>query len=378
MLDFDTINFIDDENVFRLSSSSRDESISIAYPFDAVDKSFENKDMMIFFFHNTYLQSENDVFQVYINNNRIGWIFPLQSIITEENDFSQNSYFNKYKYVTYKEILKNNSSYKNFTPVSDNLYKLDDFFPDDIIILCVSVEKLSDDFSIENYLPSLCNFGYYIQNDNPYINSINNNKLPLFAEYKGKSKLKIEPSKVNIEEHFFIKNLYINHLKRIDDTTLKFFLLYQVVEYLIEKEFNIKFDKALEDYNNSRIDKNNFREKLNSYSKERNLIKSFTTDFSLPEKLSIDLSRDLRLMLDELLPDYDKSDIGDLIYDLRNILIHRYRDIDILDKEKLNLFDLITNQIELAINHYLINYSRNTDYLQNIDEFKDQYKIAFP
>lgn len=358
ILDFDTLNFIEEEKIFKLSSASKHEIINVAFPFQDVDRSFEDKDMQVFFFHNNYLQAENDVFQVFINDCRIGWIFPIQSILSEENNFADNPYFNKYKYATYKEILKNNYSHKRIIPFNENVYNLSDFFSEDIIILCISTETLRENFSVENFLPSFCNYGYYLHNDNPFIYCENNNKKSLISEYKGKDKIKIISSKINIEEHYFIKNLYTSHLKRIDDTTLKFFLLYQVIEYLIEKEFNIKFDKALEDYTNSKMDKNNFREKINDYSKERNLIRSFTNDFPLPDKLKTDLSRDLKLLLNELIINYEKEDIGDLIYDLRNILIHRYRDIDILEPDKFNLFDLVTHQIELAINHYLINYCR--------------------
>lgn len=355
---FDILNFIEEEKIFKLSNSSNDETINVTFPFQEVDRSFEDKNMQVFYFHNNYLLAENDVFQVYIDDIRIGWIFPIQSIISEENNFANNPYFNKYKYATYKEILKNNYSHKRIDSFAKNIYTLNDFFIEDIIILCISTETLQDSFVVENFLPSLCNFGYYLYNNSPFISCENNNKRSLLSEYKGGDKIKITPSKINIEEHNFIKNLYLNHLKRIDDTTLKFFLLYQVIEYLIEKEFNIKFEKALEDYTNLIIDKNNFREKINDYSKERKLIKSFTNDFPLPNKLKTDLTRDLKLFLSEFLINYEKDDIGDLIYDLRNILIHRYRDIDILESDKFNLFDLITHQMEFAINHYLINYCR--------------------
>lgn len=358
IFDFDILNFDEEENIFKLSSTSKDEIINVVFPFKEVDRSFEDNVMQVFFFHNNYLQAENDVFQVYIDDYRIGWIFPIQSILSEENNFSDNPYFNKYKYATYKEILKNKCSQKRTTTFGENLYNLGDFFFEDIIILCISSETLKEDFLVENFLPSFCNYGYYLHNNTPFIYTENNNKKSLISEYKGRSKIKIISSKINIEEHNFIKNLYTSHLKRTDDTTLKFFLLYQVIEYLIEKEFNIKFDKALEDYINTKLDKNNFREKINDYSKERNIIRSFTNDFPLPDKLKTDLSRDLKLLLDELIINYEKEDIGDLIYDLRNILIHRYRDIDILEPEKFNLFDLITHQMELAINHYLIYYCR--------------------
>ncbi|WP_439480790.1 hypothetical protein [Chryseobacterium aquaticum] len=353
--EFNELEFIDEEKIFKLISSTG--NLNVAFEPKILDKSFETSKMKVFFFQNIYLNAENDVFQVYLKKNRVGWIFPLQALISDENDFTDNPFFNKYKYATYKKILERQKTVKKITIIDDVLYSLSDFYGENVIILCISLETLPDEeFEVENFLPSLANYGYFILNDEEISIKTSISKQSLFSKYKGCEKIKIHSSKINLSEHNFLKNLYINHLKKIEDNVLKFFMLYQVIEYLLEKEFNIKFDSFLADYHAKKIDKNSFREKINEWSKERKLIKHFSTTIAIPDELVTDFSRDAKLFLENFFHKYEKEDVGDLIYDIRNILIHRYRDIDILSDDKLVTFELITEQLELIINEYLINY----------------------
>ncbi|WP_294240812.1 hypothetical protein [uncultured Chryseobacterium sp.] len=354
-IDFENLTLNVDEKIFQLQASNN--FVNVRYEPKIFDSAFEGKKMAYYFFQNAYLNAENNIFQVYHEKTRIGWVFPIQALVSNENDFAENIYFSQYKYSTYKEILSGGIATKKININSQDSYSLIDFFEDDIIIFCVSLEKLEENnMEISDFLPSFSKYGYYIyeQGDNTILRD--NDKANFFLKHTKTQKLLITKSKVKLSDHTFLQNLYYNYLKKIDDKVLRFFMLYQVIEYFLDKDFNYKFDKILKNYEEKKIDKNTFRERINKSSNERSLINNLTA-FINDDDLTVDFKRDGKLFLENF-GEYDKNEVGDIIYDIRNLLIHRYRDIDTLDTEKIKIFQIITNQLEQIINSYMINYYR--------------------
>lgn len=353
--EFDRLSFETQEKIFKLQGNGNE--IIIRYEPKILDTSFQEKEMVYFFFQNAYLNAENNIFQIFKNKRRIGWIFPIQSLVSNENDFSENIHFAKYKFCAYNEILKRGLASKRIDFNSQESYSLIDFFDENIIIFCVSLETLDDPkIDISDLLPSFAIYGYYIyDNENTVIHK-DIEKASALVKYYGEECLQIEDSKIKLSEHNFLKTLYFNYLKTVNDKVLRFFMLYQVIEYFLDKEFNLKFDLILKSFEDKKIDKNTFREKMNKSSSERSLIRKLS-EFIKDDDLIINFKRDGKLFL-ESFSAYEKEDVGDIIYDIRNLLIHRYRDIDGLDIEKIKLFQILTNQLEQVVNNYMINYNR--------------------
>ena len=64
----------------------------------------------------------------------------------------------------------------------------------------------------------------------------------------------------------------------------------------------------------------------------------------------IGLKRDCREFLDQYGVE-EKTDLGDLLYDIRNILVHNYREVK--DRELILLNDIIF-EFEIMINYLMI------------------------
>ena len=69
---------------------------------------YENVDYSVHLFHNDYLNAENDIFQLYdySSNTRIGWIFPIQALLSQDHNYAENEHFLKYAYVSFKKIVE--------------------------------------------------------------------------------------------------------------------------------------------------------------------------------------------------------------------------------------------------------------------------------
>lgn len=351
---FPNLTFQAGNSVFELSSSNSDYNFFVDYK-PIIDTEFDKKKFKLVLLSNCYLDAENDVFQVYETSlkKRIGWIFPIQILESNDNDYADNQFLNKYKFSAVKELLSRPATKTSIEEKST--YNISDLFHENIIILIVSLETLPEDyeFDLARYLPSLSNNGYYLWNKNNHEFYEEQNKI--VVKTRGKKRIKIYPSTINLYDDDFLFDLYVNHLKSINHFLLKFHFLYQVIEYFIEKSFENEFNQVLKEYEESRMSKNDLKEKINHISRERTNIKSIVNNSTIRKKISVDFTRDCKLLL-ESFNNNPPNNIGDLIYDTRNLVVHRYREI-IKNEQNLNLLKLITHELERVINNILTSYS---------------------
>ena len=64
----------------------------------SLDKSFVPDDFEMCFLYNDKV-SENSIFNLYADGIRIGWIFPIQSLESQEHDYAHNEFYLKYAYI---------------------------------------------------------------------------------------------------------------------------------------------------------------------------------------------------------------------------------------------------------------------------------------
>jgi hypothetical protein len=354
IIEFPEVEFDEENSSFILKSKDKENIFSVDY-IPHLDKEFEDKEFKIFFFSNQYLNAENDVFEVHEKElERIGWIFPIQVLESNENDFSDNEFLNKYKYPVFKKLLKgSNKKRPSFTGYSN--YRLTDFYNDDIIVFVISLETIPEEYGIDilNYLPCFANFGYYPWNTDHHQYFMQQSTLAL--KKRGSKKIKIQKSKLDISQNQFLKDLYRVHLKSINHFLLKFYFLYQVIEYLMEENFDTDFTSLVEEYKNSRLSKNDLKEKINSITRERGSISSLFEKAKVSDSIQVDFKRDCKALLETYYPKTPEN-LGDLIYDTRNLVVHRYREI-LKKEEDIDLLDLVTHELEIIINELIITYS---------------------
>ena len=353
-VEFPIVEFDLKESLFLLKSSDELFQFAVEYK-PKIDQSFESKDFEIFFFSNQYLNAENDVFEIYEKelNKRIGWVFPIQVLESNENDFCDNIYFNKYKYSAFKKLLSENPTKKQIY-FGESLFHLTDFYHENIIVFVLSKETLGDNvFSILSYLPSFSNYGYYVWNEGHHQFFAEQQSIAL--KKRGQKRITIQKSNLDISQNQFLSDLYNKHLKSINHFLLKFYFLYQVIEYLMEENFDSDFSFLVDEYRNDKLSKNDLKERINSITKERKSISSLFEKVTLDNDLKVDFIRDCKLLLDNFYSS-PPNQIGDLLYDTRNLVVHRYREI-MKDENNVRTLELITHQLELIINDLIISYS---------------------
>lgn len=171
-------NINDEQTYFELSDVQNSIKIHIDYVLTIYRDNNNNtdhkhEDYSLFILKSWVLDKENDIFQVFDkefykepNRVRLGWIFPIQALLSNEHQYADNKHFLKYAYVAFLKLLKNEEKYTTFNPqftTITNNYELTDFYGEDIIILVLSNSSLQkiDNFQIDNYITSLYSYGYY-------------------------------------------------------------------------------------------------------------------------------------------------------------------------------------------------------------------------
>ncbi len=348
--------FDDEQKVFILSDENEDYIFNIPYVAKLEAEIYNPDDYYLFLFENNHLNAENDCFQLYDENDdkRIGWVFPISVLDSNENDYAENVHLNKYKFVAFKKLLSRSFSYR-INLVSNEINSISDIFGENTFIVILSKELINkDDFNISSFYPSLATYGYYLKSNNRL--SITSPINYLVNKFRGRKKLYLKYTNSVILSVDFMVKLYEIYLKELDHHLIRFHLLYQVIEYLITNKFSSEFESLLQKYNDNLITKNNFIEEINNIRNERKNIRNIFeqlhfNDGSFAKEVKIDLERDAKDFIREFNIDENKS-LGDLIYDIRNIIVHNYREVK---NENHELLDKITYEFEILVNYLIMN-----------------------
>jgi len=355
------VEFDDVDKVFTISDDSREYSISVPYIPKLESERYDANNFHLFLFENNHLNAENDVFQLYDKDKdyRVGWIFPISVLDSNENDFAENEHLNRYKLVAYQILLSKNFDYKiEIDRINDEI-SISEVYGDDTVIVILSKEKIQNsNFNIHSYYPSLASYGYYPKNENKL--SITYPIDYLTEKFRGKTRLylKYTENKILSESESFVIKLYENYLKELDHHLIRFHLLYQIIEYFITNEFSLQFEKLLQEYKDKKITKNNFIEKINNIRSERENIRNIFeqlnfNDNSFEKEIKVALERNAKDFLEECNVEV-KNNLGDLIYAIRNMIVHNYREIT-KNENLLELLDKITYEFEIIVNYLIVN-----------------------
>lgn len=93
------LQYIKEENVFYLQDAAH-KVVCEYYPKLNLDSEYDPLQYKYLFLHNEREDySENSIFQVYVGEQRIGWIFPIQALLSNQHDYAANTFFLRYAYV---------------------------------------------------------------------------------------------------------------------------------------------------------------------------------------------------------------------------------------------------------------------------------------
>lgn len=275
-----------------------------------------------FFYNNNYV--ENNIYQVIESriDKRIGWIFPIQALISQEHDYIDNSHFLKYAFVAYEKLLNDQSDcmVKRIPVIQEGAISLFDFYPQDsfVLITCNEITKNIQDFSIHDYYASLYSQGFYASVGEYRKPVVNNN---------GK-KLYINSISDHVKTEDFLIHLFKELLNSEKHHLVKFYLLYQVVELLIEKIFNKEIVDLMEEVSKQSSNLFILKEKLGDLAKEKERINKLFTQYTKTLG-SKQIVMELGNQLLSLVAREPKKNASDSLYSVRNLLVHDYRSIPV-------------------------------------------------
>jgi hypothetical protein len=350
-------NINNNQTYFELSVVQNNIKILIDYVLTPYTD-YKPEDYSLFILKSLELNRENDIFQVYdkVADLRIGWIFPIQSLVSNKHGCAENKHFLKYAYVAFYKLLLNQEDYSHFTPSIEQIedYKLTDFYGDNIIILILfktNIQKIAN-FNIDNYLASLYSHSYYYCEPTENIKKINTcqptedlNEIKNRANLKssGNTRLILQRSSKYLQGESYIDRLFKSLLKTEEHHLVRFYLLYQVIELMIQIVFERKILDEINNFNNN-ADKNirKFKEKIDNISTEKTRVSILINDYVKINNpnLLISCNELIKLFNDDDSNEKDdiskKQDLGGALYKVRCLIVHHFRKLpDKILEEKL-------------------------------------------
>lgn len=347
-----------DNSSFKLSDTAESLSISVKYILRLEDN-YNQNDYLIYLFRHDGI-AENHIFQVYEKNleERIGWIFPLQSLMSSDHSYAVDEHFLKYAFVAFVKLLTRDSDLPDYVPNlnAENSYTLEDFYGENRVVLVLSKQLLTkiDNFNVLSYIPSLYKQGYrYLTLSNCFIEGSTKRKEIYFEETR--RRINICRTSKYLEDNSYLSFLFIDLLPYEKHCLVRFHLLYQVIELLMERILNKVLKTFLSEIQGyTDIQANILKGKLheiNSLVSERIRIQKLFTEYVENIdyiKLQDECNKLLSLAKLEQEEDFVRS-----LYTARNLLVHNYRTLPPHSEEYI---EELNESLETVIIDLLINY----------------------
>jgi hypothetical protein len=351
---FENIEFDSESKSFLLSNAEFGFNIEFPFYFDTeyngVNFDQEVTDNYLLYILHKPNCPENYIYQIKEDSidQRIGWIFPLNAIISRAHDYVNNQHFSRYAYIGMQKYLLT-KQYTYFFDLGADIsnLKITDLYQDNIILLVICKERLlGHEFDIVNYLPSLFSQNIFI-NNNSYEHQTD--PLHIFLHLKKTSEHLIENPFV-IE--LFTKLLFETH------TLIKFFVLYQIIELLIEKillsELRI-LSRKIED---KKLYTRDLRERISKFETEKDRIAKLFSEYLLIDSELI--YNNLKTNCDNFLRQIGKEDqipgtFYESLYSVRNFIFHDYRN---LPNEVFETINEINFAFENLTIHVVLNFKQ--------------------
>ena len=354
----DIVEYLVEEDVtyFRARNA---ENIGINVEYIPSATSDWDKDRFdLFFLENPYLNAENDVFEVYETSldERLGWIFPVTILESNDNDYKIYKNLNNYKYISYQKLLEQNISIQTQANTED-FYRLGDIFNNYIVcILSKDATNKIPEFNFENYLLSLYDKGYLLLNDSPKSKPIYDKSEFVRLMRADRKRITIKKSNFKICNNEFTKALYKEHLLQSESHLIRFIFLYQIIEHFMQIEFECQFNLHIREYREQRLPKNDLKEKIINSTKERELIRCVINRITITQSLKTEFIQECGYIFQDLGINVKES-FSDVVYDMRNLITHRLRHLT----SQANSLKKVTEVFERTMSELLTNYEAGED-----------------
>ena len=308
-----SLQYEKENNVFYLQNSVG-KTICEFWPKLQLDSEYNPSQYRYLFLHNEREDySENSIFQVYVDKQRIGWIFPIQALLSDQHDYAGNKFFLRYAYVAVW-LLLNNIKSENEQEISSEIF-LDDFYDNSLTLLVLdneNISRLEGTFGIENYTISLYQYGYSWSGRGNLDSQIE--KPDKIIHLKSIAK--------ELQQTKYIYTMFEKEIPKIQEAFARFHTYYQIVEILISIVFEDKFKTFVDLLKNSKESLFEQRDKLGNMILEKQRVKWLFAEYvSIPQTEKNILDEQCKKLLQE---NSKKAGVGmaENLYAVRCLLVH--------------------------------------------------------
>lgn len=168
------------------------------------------------------------------NSQRIGWMIPFATLTTEDDDTLRKPYLNEFAFWAYCYLLSSENIQKEIIRSDDEIVSFDfilsHFYPDGNLFI-IENNQMPVGMTEKNYELSLARNGYY-KNKVEYLN-------PKIQLDLGANLILSPCSEILRTEGAYVNDYieeFLVHHAYVDNSFIRFFYLYQIVEVLLDAE----------------------------------------------------------------------------------------------------------------------------------------------
>jgi len=368
-----------------LYDSINDNSFAINYPLTLVQDKEEYSNYQIFLLKNKFGTKDDHYFVLNIDGKRKGIFFPIK-VFSDPSNLplpADDKFLYRFLHIAFYHLLSGTTVASNVIDYTllteDPALQIESFYDDETVVLLYFNElNPLDLFDIKKFYPSLLKLGYVpilSASDFAEIEMLNvsSNKSPLYS-YTPQSNINLTAVKSTIIDEQYIIQVFETLTKYRLTPLLRFIILYQVIELLINKiaveyyKNNNPFSAQLSAMMINTHSAPTFRDILEKITHiQSEIAKSVSIkkeesriNILFGEKCKFDIADYLELQATAkmMLGTLDCKTLTDYIYQLRNRITHNYHNLSIT---YTNLNDLLFDfnlEFEKFIADIIINYEQ--------------------
>lgn len=291
---------------------------------------------------------ESEIFEVKRSGDTIGFVIPGAALCSTAHAYAKNRMFGPFAYLA----ICNAVMLEEAKGITQSASSLEDVIRQDIFYAVINCEKLpakTKDSFLDLFFPAFLDFGFF---------DANSNQAPLldleFDDEITKKKKSTILLHGEIPTTPFVRKILFDLIPYEKNPFFAFFYAWQVVEYLMQTEFEKRFTNFIEKHKDSHqiVDFRNALDKLNEFSKEKNKI------FAILGGMDANLCASIDQLYLKVSPpkgtdsestshasDDDETEESSAapakLYRIRNLMFHSLVSLDSFDadvRELINLF----------------------------------------
>lgn len=231
----------------------------------------------------------------------------------------------------------------------EDCYNYADFATEESVFVFIYDKTVYADFNM--IIGAFYDFGFYFI-DNPYATDKfykSEYQNSIFESQSVSKTLVLRKYSPIFEGFGYLENMYKRLLPRVESPLFRYFILYQVIEYLMEeKKDEVLFDE-LKSFSGKQ--KNDIRERIQSCLKEQNLIENLYSGVPHTNGIYADFCDKAKVLFEKVGKELPKAEsFISYMYGVRNIIVHNFKSA----MENEELVKKLSEMFEKAIYELLV------------------------